>query len=293
MKRAEALDKANLATMTRQLEDYREFARKIGFDDEITSAQPRMNSTQLSSCSARSVSSSSGSQGQVKPVQISDGMEVPVYDSSFVKDKSVNSILQKMERRLRMPYVLEMDYEIQQTTDLQFALMSEHPSSLLEYRAQVLSVRETLALNRESFDRQSLAKILISLLPTNAREPTTLSFEGFKKNPVFRPEMEKMALFEQRRLLRQLLPKERKPDAQTNWESAKTFVLKSLAPKPKKPFVKNNKKKQKADKKDQKKDQQKSTKKSKSCFVCGKKGHIATQCEMLKKFKAANQEKSS
>ena len=221
MTHAESLAKANLATMTRQLEDYREFARKIGFEEELTSAQPRMNSTQLSSLSFPSSSSSTGSQGPVKPAQISDGIEVPAYDSVFVKDKSVNSILQKMERRLRMPYILEMDFEIQQTTDLQFALMLENPSSMLEYRAQVLSVRNTLSLNRESFDRQSLAKVLISLLPINAREPTSLSFEAFKKNPVFRPEMEKMALFEQRRLLRQLLPKERKPDAHTNWETMK------------------------------------------------------------------------
>ena len=108
---------------------------------------------------------------------------------------------------MRHPFLIDMDYEIQQITDLQFALMQENVPKLAEYRAKVLMVRNTLALNRESFDRQSLAKLLISLLPTNAREPTLLSFETFKRNPVFKPEMEKMALFEQRRMLRQLLPK--------------------------------------------------------------------------------------
>ena len=204
---AEALGRANLASMTRQLEDYREFAKKIGYDDDLTSAQPRLTSTQISSGSSASGRSLSSVQGPVKPTQTSDGMEVPVYESCFVKDKSVASILQKMEKRLRFPFQLEMDFEIQQVTDLQFALMQENDSNLLDFRAKVLSVRNTLSLNREAFDRQSLAKIMISLLPTNAREPILLSFENFKRNPVFKPEMEKMALFEQRRMLRQLLPK--------------------------------------------------------------------------------------
>ena len=194
--------------MRRQLEDYREFARKIGYEEEMTSAQPRMSSTQISSGSSTSANNSSvGSQGPVKPTQASDGMEVPVYESSFIKDKSAASILQKMEKRMRIPFVLDMDFELQQVTDLQFALVTENVPELADYRAKVLMVRNTLTLNRESFDRQSLAKILISLLPTNAREPTLLSFETFKRNPVFKPEMEKMALFEQRRMLRQLLPK--------------------------------------------------------------------------------------
>lgn len=207
MTEAEALGLANLEAMTRQLNECREFAKKIGYDDEISSAQPRMSSTQLSSVSMGSSSLSLGSSGPVKPTQASDGIEVPVYESSFVKDKSVASILQKMEKRLRMPFLLEMDYELQQISDLQFALLQENQPKLADYRAKVVLVRNTLSLNRESFDRQSLAKLLISLLPTNAREPTLLSYEGFKKNPVFKPEMEKMALFEQRRMLRQLLPK--------------------------------------------------------------------------------------
>lgn len=204
---AENLGKANLDSMTRQLENYRDFAKSIGYDDELTSAQPRLSSTQISSGSSTSGFSSGSLQGGVKPTQTSDGMEVPVYESCFVKEKSVASILQKMERRVRSPFLLEMDYEIQQVTDLQFALMHENDLKLANFRAKVLSVRSTLTLNREAFDRQSLAKLLISLLPTNAREPILLSFENFKRNPVFKPEMEKMALYEQRRLLRQLLPK--------------------------------------------------------------------------------------
>ena len=208
---AEALGLANLTSMTRQLEDYKSFAKKIGYDDELTSAQPRLSSTQISIGSstgaASSTGASGGSSGVIKPTQTSDGIEVPVYESFFVKDKSVASILQKMEKRMRLPFLLEMDYEIQQVTDLQFALMQENDPKLADYRARVLMVRNTLSLNREAFDRQSLAKMLISLLPVNAREPTLLSFENFKRNPVFKPEMEKMALFEQRRMLRQLLPK--------------------------------------------------------------------------------------
>ena len=201
------MGKANLTTMIRQLDDYKEFAKKIGFEEELTSAQPRLSSTQLSGFSAPPSTASRSSQGPVKPSQVSDGMEVPVYESIFVRDKSVTSVLAKLEKRLRMPFTLEMDFEIQQVTDLQFALLQENESKLGQYRDLVSSVRNTLTLNRESFDRQSLAKMLISLLPINAREPITLSFEGFKRNPVFKPEMEKMALFDQRRLLRQLLPK--------------------------------------------------------------------------------------
>ena len=168
---------------------------------------PRLSSTQLSIASTGSIGSTAGSSGSVKPTQTSDGIEVPVYESFFVKDKSVASILQKMEKRMRLPFLLEMDYEIQQVTDLQFALMQENDQKLADYRAKVVTVRNTLSLNREAFDRLSLAKLLISLLPVNAREPTLMSYENFKRNPVFKPEMEKMALFEQRRMLRQLLPK--------------------------------------------------------------------------------------
>lgn len=85
---------------------------------------------------------------------------------------------------------------------------------------------------------------------------------------------------------------ERKPDAQTNWDATKSFFLKSLGPKPKN-F--NNNKSQKGKKKQQtgkqnKKQDSGKTKKKLTCFVCGKQGHIASKCEKLKKYKAAEKE---
>lgn len=145
--------------------------------------------------------------GPSKPSQISDGIQIPMYESMFVKEKSVASILKKLESRLRMPFVLELDFELQQITDLQFALSVENPTDMTEYKNRVVTLRNYVILNRQFMDRQSLAKELISLLPSMAKSASMMALDGFKKNATFKPEMEKMALFESRRQMFELLPK--------------------------------------------------------------------------------------
>ena len=146
-------------------------------------------------------------------------------------------------------------------------------------------------------DRVTMAKNLASLLPATARVATEAALEGFKKAPLFKAEMEKPALFETRRRMHLLLPKERRPEANTNWSLVKAFFLKALAPKSeKKPAFKKQQGgqkrkhggKQPQDKPKQTQGQNKAKKMrmtdlaEKRCFFCHAKGHLAADCEKRK-----------
>ena len=99
----------------------------------------------------------------------------------------------------------------------------------IAYKTEVILVRKTIIAQQEFLDRLSLAKMLAKLLPSAARVATESALESFRKNPVFKTEMEKPASYATRQRMRMLLPKERKPEASTNWAAMKRFYLKSLA----------------------------------------------------------------
>ena len=90
-------------------------------------------------------------------------------------------------------------------------------------------MRTVFSIQREFMDRASLAKNLATLLPATARAATIASLDSFKRASFFKAEMEKPALYASRARLFQLLPKERKPDSNTNWNFYKNFMLKALA----------------------------------------------------------------
>ena len=70
---------------------------------------------------------------------------MPSYDSIFVKEKTPAVLLSRLESRLRHPFMLEMEYEMQALNELQFALQQE--TTMVQYKAEVMTLRNLLMVN--------------------------------------------------------------------------------------------------------------------------------------------------
>ena len=78
-------------------------------------------------------------------VQFSDSRHMPAYDSVFVREKTPGVLLSHLESRLRHPFMIEMEYEVQALNELQFALQQEN--TMLKYAAEVTAMRNLLMVN--------------------------------------------------------------------------------------------------------------------------------------------------
>ena len=78
-------------------------------------------------------------------VQFSDSRHMPAYDSIFIKEKTPGVLLSRLESRLRHPFTIEMEYEMQALNELQFALQQEN--TMVKYMAEVNTMRNLLMVN--------------------------------------------------------------------------------------------------------------------------------------------------
>lgn len=102
-------------------------------------------------------------------LEFNSGRHMPSYESSINKDKTPAKILQKLEIRLRTPFIIDMETEIAAISDLIFALQSESTPKLKDYTKEVMEVRSQLIMNKEFMSRRELAKLLAALLPPQAK----------------------------------------------------------------------------------------------------------------------------
>lgn len=154
---------------------------------------------------------------------------MPTYESSINKDKTANKILQKLESRLRAPFLLDMETEISAISDLIFALQSELSVELKPYTQEVMEVRSQMLMNREFMSRRELSKLLAGLLSPANKLGVLKAIESFRKMPMFKSEMEKPCNFNTRQDSNNLLPNERKPNFSNNLLGIKKFYVKALA----------------------------------------------------------------
>ena len=70
---------------------------------------------------------------------------MPSYDSIFIKEKTPAVLLSRLESRLRHPFMLEMEYEMQALNELQFALQQE--TTMVQYKTEVMTMRNMLMVN--------------------------------------------------------------------------------------------------------------------------------------------------
>ena len=130
-----------------------------------------------------------------------------------------------MEVRLRTPFLLDMENEIANLSDLIFALQGENVARLKPFTEEVTKLRAQVIMGREYLSRTALAKMLIPLLANTAKEGATRTLFSLTKNPNFKTEMEKPAFFNTRQQMNLLLPNERKPNFQQNFSSIKRFYM--------------------------------------------------------------------
>ena len=102
-------------------------------------------------------------------LEFNSGRYMPSYESSINKDKSPNKILQKMENRLRTPFLLDMETEIATVSDLVFSLQSENSPMLESYTKEVTQIRSQMIMNKEFMSRRDLAKLLADLFAPQAK----------------------------------------------------------------------------------------------------------------------------
>ena len=152
---------------------------------------------------------------------------MPAYDSVFVKEKTPGVLLSRLEARLRHPFTIDMEYEMNALNELLFALQQEN--SMAKYMAEVTVLRNMLMVNVGWLDRFDLAKNLSTLLPANSRKAIVAGIESYKKSPIFKAEMEKTANFENRKRMNDLLKGETKPNSNTNWQLTKNFFIRALS----------------------------------------------------------------
>ena len=96
-------------------------------------------------------------------LEFNSGRHMPTYESSISKDKTPNKILQKMELRLRTPFLIDMETEIASVSELIFALQSENSPFLETYTKEVKEIRSQMMMNKEFMSRKDLAKLLAGL----------------------------------------------------------------------------------------------------------------------------------
>ena len=79
--------------------------------------------------------------------QFSDNRHMPSYESSFIKEKTPGALLGRLEARLRNPFTLDMEYEMQSLMDLQFALQADPSPKMTQYKMEVTNLRSLLSIN--------------------------------------------------------------------------------------------------------------------------------------------------
>ena len=79
--------------------------------------------------------------------QFSDNRHMPSYESSFIKEKTPGALLARLESRLRNPFTLDMEFEMQFLMDLQFALQVDKSQKMDQYKIEVNNLRNLLSIN--------------------------------------------------------------------------------------------------------------------------------------------------
>ena len=159
--------------------------------------------------------------------QFSDGMLMPAFQSKAVNQRSLKKMLQDLEGRLHWPITIEMDRELCALSEIQAALVTDHPQ-LESYALLVKAIRNQLSANRVMLDRITICQLEMRLIPMASRVAIKITLSSFSHNSGLKKELYKPAHFETRAKLFMCLPGEVKPDPSSNWKNPnKTISIKA------------------------------------------------------------------
>ena len=155
--------------------------------------------------------------------QYSDGMLMPAFQSKAVNQRSLKKMLQELEGRLHWPITIEMDRELCALSEIQAALVTDHPQ-LESYATLVKAIRNQLVANRVMLDRITIVQLEMRLIPMASRVAIKITISSFSHNPGLKKELYKPAHFETRKKLFMCLPGEIKPDPSSTWRNPNKVI---------------------------------------------------------------------
>lgn len=163
--------------------------------------------------------------------QFSDGMLMPAFESKAVNQRSLKKMLQDLEGRLQWPITIEMDRELCALSEIQAALVTDHPQ-LEHYALLVKAIRNQLAANRAMLDRITIVQLEMRLVPMASRVAIKITLSSLSHNKGLKKELYKPAHFETRKKLFMTLQGEVKMDPSSNWKNPnKVISIRAAGPK--------------------------------------------------------------